>query len=264
VNEPINANGNGAALTVPANLPDDPEAFFSALTDHADRVSAATGASPESVVRFTLAALGLRLEAGQHRTIGVADDDARARNYQRLSVALENPASAGPHLRRAIASLGDRVATETWDDTGDQPLQVYADQALCHRLLMDALADDDEVEAERQRVAAAVPVVNVSLPIDALAPVAGQLAELVAGIQRLADHVDPTPAGGLVGTNYLAERLGVTVKWAGQLAENGTVPADCVAVRGGDGRQWRLYKDKVDAWLRVYRAENPGRRRRQK
>lgn len=54
----------------------------------------------------------------------------------------------------------------------------------------------------------------------------------------------------LVGTDYLARKLGVSPQWIGTMAERGDIPRHCVAPKISGGRIWKFHRDKIDAWLR--------------
>ncbi len=54
----------------------------------------------------------------------------------------------------------------------------------------------------------------------------------------------------LVGTDYIARRLGVSKTWVGQLADRGEIPRACIAPKLSRGRIWRFHRDRIDAWLR--------------
>jgi len=102
------------------------------------------------------------------------------------------------------------------------------------------------------------------LPPDALGrpPQAEPIAEILVLLQRLAvgvetlsnevrrvaDHVSPEP-GDLVGTPYIAGRLGCTKTWAAELVRKGEIPKDCVVSGTGHGRLWKFHKRQLDAWL---------------
>lgn len=53
----------------------------------------------------------------------------------------------------------------------------------------------------------------------------------------------------LVGTTYVASRLGVSTTWVCRLADNGDIPKACMAPRLSGGRIRRFFRDKVDQWL---------------
>lgn len=54
----------------------------------------------------------------------------------------------------------------------------------------------------------------------------------------------------LVGTDYLALRLGCTPQWVAKMAERGEIPKHCIAPKVSGGRIWKFYREKLDAWLR--------------
>lgn len=54
----------------------------------------------------------------------------------------------------------------------------------------------------------------------------------------------------LVGTDYIARRLGCTPQWVGAMAERGDIPKHCIAPKVSGGRIWKFRRDKIDAWLR--------------
>lgn len=58
------------------------------------------------------------------------------------------------------------------------------------------------------------------------------------------------PVPDLVGTDYIARRLGVSKQWVGAMAERGDIPRNCVAPKISGGRIWKFHRDKIEAWLR--------------
>jgi excisionase family DNA binding protein len=54
----------------------------------------------------------------------------------------------------------------------------------------------------------------------------------------------------LVGTDYIARRLGVSKQWVGAMAERGDIPRQCVAPKVSGGRIWKFHREKIEAWLR--------------
>jgi hypothetical protein len=54
----------------------------------------------------------------------------------------------------------------------------------------------------------------------------------------------------LVGTDYLARKLGVSKQWVGTMAERGDIPRHCIAPKVSGGRIWKFHRDRIDAWLR--------------
>lgn len=67
-------------------------------------------------------------------------------------------------------------------------------------------------------------------------------------IRRIANHVDP-PSGQVVGTRYVAARLGKTQEWIAKLAQTGKIPASCIVKQSGNGRYWKFHKEKIDQWV---------------
>ena len=58
------------------------------------------------------------------------------------------------------------------------------------------------------------------------------------------------PVPDLVGTDYIARRLGVSKQWVGTMAERGDIPRHCIAPKVNGGRIWKFHRDKIEAWLR--------------
>ena len=54
----------------------------------------------------------------------------------------------------------------------------------------------------------------------------------------------------LVGTDYLARKLGVSKQWVGAMAERGDIPRECIAPKVSGGRIWKFHRQKTEAWLR--------------
>lgn len=83
----------------------------------------------------------------------------------------------------------------------------------------------------------------------------GQKRENLAALERMAGaaeeiarHLDPTPPE-IVKSRYIAEKLGCSVKWVGDMARTGVIPKQCIVGGTGDGKQWRFYRSKIDKWL---------------
>lgn len=82
----------------------------------------------------------------------------------------------------------------------------------------------------------------------ALEQIASGVREMEPALRRIADHFDP-PKRGTVGTPYVAERLGVSVRWISDLIRKGDIPKSCIVPRSGEGKYWRFWKDKIDDWI---------------
>lgn len=74
------------------------------------------------------------------------------------------------------------------------------------------------------------------------------LAGVHADLRRLADHFDPQPPD-VVGTPYLANRLGCTPTWIAQMVRTGDIPKGCIVPGSGKGRQWKFYRRRIEDWL---------------
>ena len=72
------------------------------------------------------------------------------------------------------------------------------------------------------------------------------------GIERLIDLLVPKTSE-LVGTEYVASKIGKSKQWIGKMAERGTIPKNCVAPKVGGGRIWKFHRDRIDAWLEEQR-----------
>jgi predicted DNA-binding transcriptional regulator AlpA len=75
---------------------------------------------------------------------------------------------------------------------------------------------------------------------------------IAQGIERLIEVLVPKTSE-LVGTEYVASKLGVSKQWVGKMAEKGTIPKNCIAPKVSGGRIWKFYRDKTDAWLKEKR-----------
>ena len=78
--------------------------------------------------------------------------------------------------------------------------------------------------------------------------IAAALESLSDASRRIAAHIAPEP-GGVVGTPFLAERLGCTVVWAGEMARDGRVPKSCIVPGTGCGKPWKFYRMRIEDWL---------------
>lgn len=85
---------------------------------------------------------------------------------------------------------------------------------------------------------------TVELGRDTLSLLAGVQADL----QRLADHLAPQPPD-IVGTPFLANRLGCTPTWIAQMVRNREIPQSCIVPGSGKGRQWKFYRKRIEDWL---------------
>jgi excisionase family DNA binding protein len=82
-----------------------------------------------------------------------------------------------------------------------------------------------------------------------IAALVAALAEHTRAIGTLVATLAPE-VPDLVGTEYLAKKLGVSKQWVGTMAERGDIPRHCVAPKVSGGRIWKFHRERVDAWLR--------------
>lgn len=82
-----------------------------------------------------------------------------------------------------------------------------------------------------------------------IAALVAALAEHTRAIGTLVATLAPE-VPDLVGTEYLAKKLGVSKQWVGTMAERGDIPRRCVAPKVSGGRIWKFHRERVDAWLR--------------
>lgn len=79
------------------------------------------------------------------------------------------------------------------------------------------------------------------------------MERIAYGIERLIEVLVPK-ASELVGTEYIASKLGVSKQWVGKMAEKGTIPKSCIAPKVSGGRIWKFHRDQIDAWLDEHRG----------
>jgi hypothetical protein len=71
---------------------------------------------------------------------------------------------------------------------------------------------------------------------------------IAQSLVRIADALAPLPEE-IVGTPYVAKRLGCTTVWVAEMVRRGEVPEGCLVPGTGTGKPWKFYRDKIDAWL---------------
>jgi hypothetical protein len=84
---------------------------------------------------------------------------------------------------------------------------------------------------------------------DADQSIADLLIGVLGQLRRIADHFDPAPPD-LIGSQYIAKRLGCTTVWITELVRNGSIPRSCVVPGTGNGKPWKFYRVQVDEWLK--------------
>ena len=74
------------------------------------------------------------------------------------------------------------------------------------------------------------------------------LAVIANSLKRLADHVDPPPPD-IIGTDYIADKLGCTLVWVAKMAAGGIIPKNCIVPGTGIGKPWKFYRSRIDPWI---------------
>lgn len=76
------------------------------------------------------------------------------------------------------------------------------------------------------------------------------LERVAVALERIAEHVAPKP-DNIVGTDYVASRLGCTPTHVARLVRDGSIPISCVVAGCGDGRPWKFLRARIDDWLEM-------------
>jgi hypothetical protein len=71
---------------------------------------------------------------------------------------------------------------------------------------------------------------------------------VAASVARLTDHLTPD-APAVVGTPYVAGRLGCTTVWVAEMVRLGQIPGGCLVPGTGGGKPWKFHRAKIDDWL---------------
>jgi hypothetical protein len=74
------------------------------------------------------------------------------------------------------------------------------------------------------------------------------LDRIATALERIADQLAPLPSD-IVGSGYVAKRLGCTTVWVAEMARRGDIPKSCLVPGTGNGKLWRFYRQKIDRWL---------------
>ena len=75
------------------------------------------------------------------------------------------------------------------------------------------------------------------------------LARITNALERLADGLTPMPAE-IVGSAYIAQKLGCTQVWITEMARDGEIPRHCVVEGTGNGKPWKFHRKHIDRWLK--------------
>jgi predicted DNA-binding transcriptional regulator AlpA len=71
-----------------------------------------------------------------------------------------------------------------------------------------------------------------------------------ASLDRIADRLAPQP-GDIVGTPYIAERLGCTTAWITELIKAGEIPRQCIVEGTGNGKPWKFHRRHIEEWIKT-------------
>ncbi|APZ93275.1 helix-turn-helix transcriptional regulator [Fuerstiella marisgermanici] len=75
------------------------------------------------------------------------------------------------------------------------------------------------------------------------------IERIATAIERLTEHLAPEPAD-IVGTPYLAQKLGCSSAWITQQIRDGQIPQACIVDGTGNGKPWKFHRHKIDRWIR--------------
>ena len=75
-----------------------------------------------------------------------------------------------------------------------------------------------------------------------------QVEAMAVSLARIADALAPPPPD-LVGTPYVAKRLGCTTVWVAEMVRLAQLPRHCIVPGTGKGKPWKFYRGKIDEWL---------------
>ncbi len=66
--------------------------------------------------------------------------------------------------------------------------------------------------------------------------------------RQLGDRNRPV-APELVGSPYIAGRLGCTTVWVTEMVRSGSIPPICVVPGTGNGKPWKFFRVRINEWL---------------
>ncbi|MHB8974567.1 MAG: helix-turn-helix transcriptional regulator [Pirellulaceae bacterium] len=108
-------------------------------------------------------------------------------------------------------------------------------------------------------LAGGLGITRAELPMDSIIPLLlerlmprqGIETEIAADIrtllQRITEHFTPQE---VVGTDYIANRLGCSSQYISRMATEGTIPKACIKVSSGERRQrWKFFRSEIDRWI---------------
>lgn len=74
------------------------------------------------------------------------------------------------------------------------------------------------------------------------------LDRIASSLERIANKLDPPP-DDIVGTPYLARKLGCTTTYISLLIRTGKIPLSCIVAGTGNGRMWKFHRQRIDTWI---------------
>jgi hypothetical protein len=75
------------------------------------------------------------------------------------------------------------------------------------------------------------------------------LQQVAEALMRIADHVSPPPPA-VVGTPYVAQKLDCSTEWITEMIRTAEIPSHIIVPGTGNGKPWKLYRKKIDKWLK--------------
>jgi hypothetical protein len=115
-----------------------------------------------------------------------------------------------------------------------------------------------ELAEVKQRLDALEHIIGLPAQVRTTAPMEGGLPDpppepsllwiIAHSLMRIADAMAPEPED-IVGTPYIAKRLGCTTVWIAELVRRGDIPKSCLVPGTGNGKVWKFYREHIDRWL---------------
>lgn len=79
-------------------------------------------------------------------------------------------------------------------------------------------------------------------------PAADEWSLVPDHLRRIADALDPPPPD-VVGSPYVAKKLGCTTVWIAEQVRRGDIPSSCLVPGTGNGKPWKFYRSRIDQWI---------------
>ncbi len=175
---------------------------------------------------------------------------------ERILKAAINPATTAPRLY--LAALACFLPPPPLCAEDGAPIPAHYDLLVRRRRkAVDAIDDEDEAESKRAasqaEALAQAHAALVAVALRSAAPTADPqllhaLGAIGSEVARIADHL-VGPEIAVVGSQYVARKIGKTTRTVCNYARSGEIPRDCVVDWGGDGGLWKFHRPKIDAWI---------------